>query len=90
LILGDSRFLDALGLEPNPFDLVFGHPAYGQLIDYSDENGVRVEDLSSLSHAEYLIAMARVMTGIDRVLKPERYFCILIGDALGKDRGPFH
>jgi len=39
LIIGDSRDLKSLGIESESIDLVFAHPPYWSLINYSEEHG---------------------------------------------------
>jgi len=81
IIVGDARNLKALGIEDNSIDLVFAHPPYWNLINYSKEHGYVEGDLSTVQTLEeFLHGMTQVFNEIKRVLKPERYVCILIGE----------
>jgi len=81
VIIGDSRDLRALGIEDESIDFVFAHPPYWNLINYSKEHGFVEGDLSTVhTLEEYLDGMERNFKEIMRVLKPGRYFCILIGE----------
>jgi len=81
IIIGDSRDLKTLGIEDESIDLVFSHPPYWNLINYSKEHGEAKGDLSTVPTLEdYLYGMEQNFREIMRVLKPNRYFCVLIGE----------
>ncbi len=74
--VGDARNLNLI--EGDSIDLVATHPPYSHIIPYS---GRKVEgDLSSLSLNDYLSEMRRIAEESLRVLKPDRYCAVLIGD----------
>jgi DNA modification methylase len=75
--VGDAKSLD--GLKDESFDLVLTHPPYLNIIKYSD--GKIAEDLSSIgSMPKFLDEMEKVARELYRVLKPDKYCVILIGD----------
>lgn len=78
IIKNDSK---KIPLDDNSADLVFIHPPYWDLIQYSmDPN-----DLSrSPSFEEFLDSMKKVLKECKRILKPHKYLCILIGDMIKK------
>jgi len=81
LIVGDSRNLKALGIEDSSIDMVFAHPPYWNLINYSKEHGVAKGDLSTAPTLEdFLYGMKQNLEEIMRVLKPDRFLCVLIGE----------
>jgi len=81
IIIGDSRNLQSLGIEDESIDLVFAHPPYWNLISYSKEHGEVEGDLSTAPTLEdYLYGIEQNFKEIMRVLKPNRYFCVLIGE----------
>jgi len=81
IIIGDSRDLMTLGIKDESVDFVFAHPPYWSLINYSEEHGAAEGDLSTAKTLdEFLLGMRQVFKEIMRVLKPERYVCILIGE----------
>ena len=85
LIIGDSRDLKSLGIESESIDLVFAHPPYWSLINYSEEHGFVEGDLSTLpALEEFLQGMRKNFEEVKRVLKNGRYFCVLIGEAFLK------
>lgn len=85
LIIGDSRNLKNLGIEDKSIDLVFSHPPYWNLINYSEEHGYVEGDLSTApTLEEFLNGMAQNFSEIKRVLKPGRFFCVLIGESFVK------
>lgn len=74
--VGDARNLNLI--EDNSIDLIATHPPYAGIITYTNN---RVEgDLSSLKLEDYLREMRAVAEESLRVLKPDRYCAILIGD----------
>ncbi|MBD3193178.1 MAG: N-6 DNA methylase [Candidatus Heimdallarchaeota archaeon] len=89
IILGDSLKLLKSEFEPESFDLVFAHPPYWNLIkyyeEYSAENQQIEGDLSSLETLEeFNQKTTEIFKGVYRVLKPGRFFCVLIGEAFAK------
>jgi DNA modification methylase len=85
LIIGDSRNLKVLGIEDESIDLVFSHPPYWNLINYSEEHGPVQGDLSTAPRLEdFLEGMRENLSEVRRVLKPGRYFCVLIGESFMK------
>src|SRR5260370_3559974 len=74
--VGDARNLDLIGKDS--IDLVATHPPYAGIIKYS---GKRVpDDLSTLNLLDYIEAMRTVAEEAHRILKPDHYAGILIGD----------
>lgn len=85
LIIGDSSDLESLGIERESIDLVFSHPPYWSLINYSEEHGFIEGDLSTLpTLEEFLDGMKKNFEGVKQVLRNGRYFCVLIGEAFLK------
>lgn len=85
VIVGDSTDLKALGIEDESIDLVFAHPPYWNLIDYSKEHGQAMGDLSTLPTLEdYLLGMEKSFREMLRVLRNGRYLCVLIGETFLK------
>jgi len=85
IIVGDSADLKALGIEDESVDLVFAHPPYWNLINYSEEHGFVEGDLSTVPTLEdYLYGMERNFKETFRVLRNGRYFCVLIGETFLK------
>ena len=75
--VGDARDLSFLG--DNSFDLVLTHPPYMNIIRYSD--GKLEGDLSNIgSLPRFCDEMETIAAELLRVLKPDRYCAILIGD----------
>lgn len=74
--IGDARNLD--DIERNTVDLIATHPPYADIIPYSKReiDG----DLSALSIPGYVEEMHSVAREAFRVLKPDKYCGILIGD----------
>ena len=75
--IGDARFLDKI--ETGSVDLIATHPPYANIIPYSKE---RLEgDLSNThSIAEFAQEMKEVAMECYRVLKPNHFCAILMGD----------
>lgn len=74
--VGDARKLDKIKSES--IDLITTHPPYARIITYTKQ---RTEgDLSSLSIRKYIEEMQKVAEESIRVLKPNRYCAILVGD----------
>jgi len=85
VIVGDSTDLKALGIEDESVDLVFAHPPYWNLINYSKEHGHVMGDLSTLPTLEdYLFGMEKNFREMFRVLRNGRYLCVLIGETFLK------
>ncbi|MCL6578763.1 MAG: site-specific DNA-methyltransferase [Candidatus Bathyarchaeota archaeon] len=85
LIIGDSRNLKTFGIEDESIDLVFSHPPYWNLINYSKEHGLVKGDLSTAQTLEeFLEGMKQNFSEVKRVLKSGRYFCVLIGESFMK------
>jgi DNA modification methylase len=66
-------------LKDDSFDLVLTHPPYMNIIKYSD--GKIAEDLSNIgSPPKFCDEMEKIAKELLRVLKPDKYCAILIGD----------
>lgn len=77
LKLGDARNLSFLA--DNSFDLIVTHPPYLNIIKYSD--GKIEGDLSNIaSMPQFCDEIEKVASELFRVLKPNKYCAILIGD----------
>ncbi len=75
--VGDARDLSLL--DDNSFDLVLTHPPYMNIIKYS--GGKIPEDLSNIgSLPKFCSEIEKIAKGLFRVLKPDKYCAILIGD----------
>jgi len=86
---GDARKLD---IKSNSVDLIISHPPYLGAIDYTnimqlenlilgnDNKEIDGKDISTTSMKNYLISMQQVFDEMARVLKPEKYMAIIIGD----------
>ncbi|NLX62312.1 MAG: methyltransferase domain-containing protein [Tissierellia bacterium] len=71
----DARNLDFL--KDNSIDLICAHPPYANIIQYSED----IEgDLSLLDIDEFLEEIYKVAIELYRVLKPNKYCAVLIGD----------
>jgi DNA modification methylase len=76
--VGDVR--DLSFLKDNSFDLVLTHPPYMNIIKYSD--GKIAGDLSNIgSLPKFCDEIEKAAKELYRVLKPDKYCAILIGDA---------
>jgi len=85
VIVGDSTDLRALGIEDESVDMVFAHPPYWNLVNYSKEHGLAKGDLSTVPTLEdYLYGMERNFKETVRVLRNGRFFCVLIGETFLK------
>ncbi len=75
--LGDVRNLSELA--DDSIDLVLTHPPYANIIQYSDAKNP--DDLSSIASIPiFLGELEKGIRELYRVLKPDRYSAILIGD----------
>jgi len=73
---GDARSLNKI--KDKSIDLIVTHPPYASIIKYTKE---KVEgDISWLNFVGYLQAMREIAEESFRVLKPDKYCAILIGD----------
>jgi DNA modification methylase len=79
IIQGDARNLDFISDEN--IDLICTHPPYADIIHYSE---VVDGDLSLLNVPEFLAQMKIVAAECFRVLKPNKYCTILMGDTRKK------
>ena len=89
IFLGDSVKLLKSQFENESIDLVFAHPPYWNLIRYYEEYNTKDEeiegDLSSLETLDEFNEKTReIFEGVFRVLKPGKFFCVLIGEAFAK------
>lgn len=75
LKLADARQLTFI--KDNSINLVCTHPPYADIIKYSD--GIK-GDLSHLDHESFLYEMKKVAQECYRVLKPNSYCAIVMGD----------
>ncbi|TAH48815.1 MAG: methyltransferase domain-containing protein [Chloroflexota bacterium] len=74
---GDVRNLSALA--DDSIDLILTHPPYANIVKYSDNKNP--DDLSSISGIhEFLDELEKGIRELYRVLKPDRYCALLIGD----------
>jgi len=77
VMVGDAR--DLSFLKDNSFDLVLTHPPYMNIIRYSD--GKIEGDLSNISTLpKFCDEIEKIARELLRVLKPDKYCAILIGD----------
>jgi len=75
--VGDTR--DLSQFSDNHFDLILTHPPYLNIVKYSD--GKIKEDLSNIgSVTKFMIEIEKVAKELFRVLKPNHFCAILIGD----------
>jgi DNA modification methylase len=75
--VGDARNLDEI--DDQSIDLIISHPPYSYIIGYTQD---RIEgDISAFKNIDkFLIAMRKIADESYRVLKPNKYCGILIGD----------
>ena len=80
LFQGDARNLDYIA--DDSIDLVATHPPYANIIRYTNGVGGPLSgDLSKVrSIADYAVEMGRVAAEAYRVLKPDHYCAVLMGD----------
>lgn len=77
VLRGDVRKLDAL--DEDSIDLILTHPPYANIVKYSDNQNP--DDLSSISGIHtFLDELEKGIRELYRVLKPDRYCALLIGD----------
>lgn len=78
--VGDARNLNLI--EDSSVDLIATHPPYASIITYSKNSRKHIEgDLSYVQNIdEFAEEMRKVAKESFRVLKPEKYCAILIGD----------
>lgn len=76
---GDARNLDFIPDES--IDLICTHPPYANIIEYSEDIET---DLSRLKVPQFLEEMKKVAAESYRVLKPEKFCAILMGDTRKK------
>lgn len=75
--IGDVRNLSAI--ENNAIDLIVTHPPYANIVTYSDRKNP--DDLSSIAGIpKFLEQLTIGIQELFRVLKPNRYCAVLIGD----------
>ena len=79
LYQGDARRLDKI--ESDSIDLIATHPPYANIIKYSGKDASQNGDLSKVRNiAEFVEQMRLVADECFRVLKPDHYCAILVGD----------
>ena len=79
LYQGDARHLDKIAGES--IDLIATHPPYANIIKYSGKEAPQNGDLSKVRNiAEFVEQMRLVADECYRVLKPDHYCAILVGD----------
>ncbi len=83
ITLADAR---ELPLDAASVDFVFIDPPYSTHIDYSDDP--RCLGKLDAAGPDYYPAMDQVFAEIDRVLKPDRYMALYVGDSFVKGTGP--
>lgn len=79
IIENDSR---TIPMKNNSADLVFLHPPYMDMVKYSTKE----YDISRQGVEGFLESMRKVMAESHRILKPNKYACILIGDVVRKGK----
>ena len=76
---GDARNLDRI--QDGSIDLIATHPPYANIIRYSSKDAPADGDLSSVRNiAQFVDQMHLVAQECYRVLKPDHYCAVLIGD----------
>ena len=79
LYQGDARHLDKI--DGDSIDLIATHPPYANIIKYSGKETAQNGDLSKVRNiAEFVEQMRLVADECYRVLKPDHYCAILMGD----------
>jgi hypothetical protein len=76
--VGDSTEIDKLG---ESCDFIFTCPPYADLEVYSDDP----RDLSTMEHEAFLASFRTIVAKACRLLKPNRFACMVVGDARGSD-----
>jgi len=77
--IGDAR---KLALGNDSVDLIITHPPYLDIIKYNPENK---EDISNIHNIDsFLVEMEQIAIETHRVVKPDKYCAILIGDTRRK------
>ncbi len=85
VLIGDSQKLDEMGFAENSFDFAFAHPPYGELVKYSNEYGYSEGDLSNYETTEdFNKGLKKIFQNIYKLLKPGKFFCVLIGEDFKK------
>ena len=81
IIRNDSR---KIPLDDNSVDMIFLHPPYWDMVHYTkDEDEEKIADLSRASTLEEFLNMLKaVLLECFRVLRPNKYLCILLGDRI--------
>ena len=79
VLKGDARDLNFI--QPNTIDLICTHPPYADIIQYTDD---KINDLSNYPVEKFLIEMKLVAEECFRVLKPNKFCAILMGDTRQK------
>jgi len=74
--VGDARMMNAI--PDNSMDLVLMHPPYANIIQYSRRENTA--DLSTMTFDGYMKAMAEIAAEVMRVLRPNKFCAVLIGD----------
>jgi DNA modification methylase len=83
-LVGDSMNIRALAGGEN-YDMLFSCPPYGNLEVYSDKK----EDISNMSHEEFLISYRHIIKRSCSLLKPNRFACFVVGDFRDKTTGAY-
>lgn len=79
IIQNDSR---KIPIKNNSADMIFLHPPYMDMVKYS----IKKNDISREKLNGFIEGMREVISEIHRVLKPNKYVCILIGDVVRKGK----
>lgn len=77
-IVGDA--IDLPTLAPDPVDLLFSCPPYGDLEVYSDDP----RDLSTLPYAAFITKYRAIIAHAVAQLRPDRFACFVVGDLRDK------
>lgn len=75
VFVGDAQNMEKVSNDD--IDLIVAHPPYADIIKYSNQKN----DLSNLNIDEFIQAMEKVSKECYRVLKPNRFCALLIGDS---------
>jgi len=81
----DIKKADArhMPLDSNSIDMVFIHPPYWNLVPYTNGNENKSNDLSRASSLDaYLRLLREVFDECKRVLRQNKYMCVLLGDII--------